>query len=197
MAKNIKIEISCKKCGHKVFLTPVKFRDLLGKLSTNLAQLSRESLYEIAKKLKCSECGAKAARIGKYELRAIESIDTAKLEDTCKICQRVFIPPKFVLRSNMGLCTSCQADQVAKQVKNDRGSASVAPKPKPIGRYMDNLPPGGRIKQNRPTSKEAIQKYDIPEYEEGTPRPGWASDSDWKKMRSGQYSDMKKRQRGG
>lgn len=37
----------------------------------------------------------------------------------------------------------------------------------------------------------------IPEYEEGLPRQGWCTDNDWKKMRTGNYADMKKRQRDG
>ena len=33
----------------------------------------------------------------------------------------------------------------------------------------------------------------IPPYEVGTPGLGWCTDSDWKKMRSGNYVDMKRR----
>jgi hypothetical protein len=33
----------------------------------------------------------------------------------------------------------------------------------------------------------------IPMYEIGVPRSGWCTDSDWKKMRSGNYADMKAR----
>ena len=32
----------------------------------------------------------------------------------------------------------------------------------------------------------------VPEYEEGTPRPGWFTDDDWKKMRKQDYAAMKK-----
>ncbi|HEX8198561.1 MAG TPA: DUF413 domain-containing protein [Pyrinomonadaceae bacterium] len=35
----------------------------------------------------------------------------------------------------------------------------------------------------------------IPEYEEGFPRPDWSKNDDWKKMRAGNYADLKKRQR--
>jgi len=35
----------------------------------------------------------------------------------------------------------------------------------------------------------------IPEHEEGTPKPGWFTDDDWKRMRSRDYADMKNRQK--
>ena len=38
-------------------------------------------------------------------------------------------------------------------------------------------------------------KSDIPEYEEGYPKPGWFTDDDWKKMRGQDYADMKKHHR--
>jgi uncharacterized protein YifE (UPF0438 family) len=35
----------------------------------------------------------------------------------------------------------------------------------------------------------------IPKYEEGYPRPGWSNENDWKKMKKGDYAEMKKRSR--
>jgi hypothetical protein len=34
---------------------------------------------------------------------------------------------------------------------------------------------------------------DIPEFEDGAPRPGFFTDDDWKKNRAGQFRDMKQR----
>jgi hypothetical protein len=38
-------------------------------------------------------------------------------------------------------------------------------------------------------------KRGISEYEEGSPKPGWFTDDDWKKMRGQDYADMKKHHR--
>jgi uncharacterized protein YifE (UPF0438 family) len=38
-------------------------------------------------------------------------------------------------------------------------------------------------------------KRGISEYEEGSPKPGWFTDDDWKKMRKQDYADMKKHHR--
>jgi uncharacterized protein YifE (UPF0438 family) len=45
--------------------------------------------------------------------------------------------------------------------------------------------------QKRYNKKES--ESGIPEYEEGTPRPGWFTDEDWEKMRAADYADMKSR----
>jgi very-short-patch-repair endonuclease/uncharacterized protein YifE (UPF0438 family) len=52
-----------------------------------------------------------------------------------------------------------------------------------------------RIQRAYKDSKSA-KKEGIPEYEEGLPRPGWSTDDDLKKKRSGNYAEMKKGRRG-
>jgi uncharacterized protein YifE (UPF0438 family) len=43
--------------------------------------------------------------------------------------------------------------------------------------------------------KKSNSKSNIPEYEEGYPKPDWFTDEDWKKMRRQDYADMKKHHR--
>jgi uncharacterized protein YifE (UPF0438 family) len=43
---------------------------------------------------------------------------------------------------------------------------------------------------------EKQSEVGIPYFEDGYPRADWCKRSDWKKMRSGIYSDLRRRQRG-
>jgi hypothetical protein len=191
------VVITCSECGHKALLTMSEFKGFLEKLSIQISTLSKETLMNVARRLKCSNCEAKAASITRQPASEEGKADAQRREHICKVCQKAFPAPRFVLRSKIGICPKCQEVQDEKLARNRQGSANASPKVRSIGRYMDNLPPGGRTKQTVINREKPISNYDIPEYEEGTPRPGWANNSDWKKMRSGQYSDMKKRQRDG
>jgi len=193
--KNPTVILTCEKCRHQVRLAPDIFEDLFDKISTAPPKSRRAILVEVARRLKCSECGAKAARITK-EPKTILAAHTSRPERTCKSCQRDFVPPKFELRSRIGICSQCQELLIAKE--NEGKVFSSESGVRKSGRFIDNLPAGARMRENTPSKREdrPLTDYDIPDYEEGTPRPGWCSDSDWKKMRSRHYSDMKKRQRG-
>lgn len=52
-----------------------------------------------------------------------------------------------------------------------------------------------RAKSRREQEEQQDSSNSIPEYEEGLPKPGWFTDEDWKKMRKGDYADMKSRSR--
>lgn len=53
-----------------------------------------------------------------------------------------------------------------------------------------------RAKQTLERFEESQNNRDIPEFEDGYPRPGWFTDEDWRKLRSRDYADMKSRHRG-
>jgi|GEM_PF-2399651 len=52
-----------------------------------------------------------------------------------------------------------------------------------------------RAKLRREQDEQRDSSSAIPEYEDGLPKPGWFTDEDWKKMRKGDYADMKSRSR--
>jgi Zn finger protein HypA/HybF involved in hydrogenase expression len=178
-------------------LTVSEFKRLLDRLSIEVATLNKETLTNGAKKLRCSKCGAKTAKITKQTILEDAKADIRKKEARCKICQEAFIAPRAELRSKIGICPRCKREQDALSAKDKKGFSSLSSKVQPLGRYLDNLPPGGRSPEIGSKREKLVSSHDISEYEEGTPRPGWANNSDWKKMRGRQYSDMKKRQRDG
>ena len=197
MTKDFEIVITCSKCRHRNLLSLNGFKALLAKLSISLSDLGKESLIEGAKKLKCSSCGAKSAKITKQTAQENKKANPSQRVGTCTVCQRAFELPKVALRSQIGLCPQCQSSKST--IDNAKWVAPRSvPQSRPRARFIDNLPPGGIVKKetSMPALRKHTNKYDIPDYEEGSPRPGWCTDSDWRKMRGRQLTDMKKRHRG-
>jgi uncharacterized protein YifE (UPF0438 family) len=52
-----------------------------------------------------------------------------------------------------------------------------------------------RAMQRRKQYDETAAQQDIPEYEEGYPRPGWFTDEDWKKKRGQDFAEMNQRRK--
>jgi len=153
---NQMITISCKTCGHQLQIASNRDNKLFHRIST----ASPSDLRRIERSLKCSNCGLKAARIGKRTNPVPESKSTRK-EIVCKKCGEPFVPPNFELRSRIGICAPCKDLLIAKENEGKRFSSE----PSPMARER--------------TTPRLIENQ-------------WCSDSDWKKMRRGQYSGYEK-----